>query len=425
MVEQLKLFVENGGRLRTNEEPKFGEPFYGEYMKQFLSVHYKPGDRVKLQEKVYNNESKTYEGLIIEFGYSLSLLISGRKVHKNKQNKKDIRYDYIKSIEMIKSDDGTFDLSVVDPYQWEWNNNYNKNDTDLWHKKTENRKKQRDEDQKEFHQVYQNVDFEKAHVIKINDGCGLYWPFDYNSISAEVFMIRDNDKITYIPCKTGTPFPNKNSFHAYNCKKNNTYPDLYLYLPDNGFRYENVNIACVWTINTTISEKDTVIKVVNIHHVGEIKPIEDEYNMIFIDMSVCPLLGYGKSLFTNSRDTSLLTCMMNRDLYAILNLTDDTASIVKLPEELDEEKLEKYLFMSVMAINSFELQGVVKYIVNNQEEQFPYVELFCNIDKEPERYYSSAWHNCRKEYQFKMLENESTTYRNSGRIVNHRETEND
>lgn len=408
MIEQLISFVENGGRIRENEEPKFGEPFYGEYMEQILPLHYKPGDRVKIVEKIHDNESKTYEGMIIAFGYALKLLVSGRKVHKDKRNKKEIRYVNIQSVEMVKPDDGSFDLSAVDPDEWEWNKIRKKeDDTDIWSKKTEQRRNQRLEDEKEFHQVYPGVDFDKSHVIKVSDGCSLYWPFNHKGITAEVFMVRDEDKITPIPCKTGTPFPNKNCYHAYNCKTEGRYPDLYLYLPDNGFRYEDVNIVCVWTINTTISGEDKVIKAVNIHHVGEIKPIKDEYNLIFVDMRVDPLLEYGDSLFTDSQIACLMTQMMNRDMYIVLDIKEDTASMVKVPEELTKEDLEKYLLTSSMAVSGFDLQEVIQRVTDVPEKLFPLVEVFCDIDKEPERYYSSSWRNCREGYQFKMLEKES------------------
>ncbi|MEE1255558.1 MAG: hypothetical protein UHN47_03465 [Lachnospiraceae bacterium] len=402
MIEQLKLFVENGGRIRENEEPKFGEPFYGEYMQQFLSLHYKPGDRVKLQEKIHNNESKTYEGIIIALDYSLSLLISGKKVHKDKRNKKDIRYIFIESIEMVEAGDGTFDISTVDPDYWESKNNRSKMDEDFNHRKTEHRKKVRLQNQKEFTQVYRDVDFDKSHVIRINDGCSMYWPFDYESISAEIFMVRDENKITSIPCKTGTPFPNKNHFHAYNCKVKDRYPDLYLYLPDNGFRYEDVSIVCVWTIHTTISGKETVVKVVNIHQIGEIKPIEDEYNMIFIDMHSNPLLAYGESLFTDSNQVSMLTHMMDKDMYSVLDIKEDVAIMIKTPE--NQQEADKYLIMANLAVNSFNMQEVLQRITCEQAEYFPNIEVFCTIDQEPKRYYSGSWYSCREKYPFKMLE---------------------
>lgn len=403
MIEQLKSFVENGGRIRAKEEPRFGEPFYGDYMKQFLQLHYKPGDKVQLQEKVYSGAVCTYEGIIIALDYDLILLISGRKVHKDKRNKKCFNYTFIKSIEMVEPDDGSFDLSVVDPDYWEWKTN-NINFTGLDHKKTEVRRKIRNEDQEEFHSVYPKVNFDKSHVIKITDGCRMYWPFVYKSISAEVFMVRDGNNIISIPCQTGTPFPNKNSFHAYNCKIKDHYPDLYLYLPETGSGYADVDIVCVWTITTTISEKDTAIRVVNIYHVGEIKPVEDERNMIFIDMSVYPLLPHGKSLFADSSSSFLLTCMMNTDMYTILSNKDDSSTIVKLLQEQTSEEVKKYLSLAGKAVNGFNKTEVVQSSVCSQGGYCPQVEVFCNIDKTPERYYSSSWRSCREKYLFKMFE---------------------
>lgn len=116
------------------------------------------------------------------------------------------------------------------------------------------------------------------------------------------------------------------------------------------------------------------------------------------------LLGYGESLFTDCKNASLLTHMMDGDMYVIFNIKDDTVSMVKLPEEQTEDELEEYLFISNMAINGFEIQDILKRLTSNKEE-YPYVEVFCNIDKEPERYYSSSWRNCRKGYPFKMFKN--------------------
>jgi len=397
MIDRLVNFVENGGRLHKGEEPKYGQPFYGDYMKQYISAHYNLGDRVKV-----TTDRQVYEGMILTIGFRFNLLMSGRKVHKDKRNKKEIRYEEIQTIELIKEKDNLFDLAVVDPDEWKWQNE--KDDNLMFsHKKTEHSKNKRHRDCEEFHKVYPEVDFDKSHIIKINDGCRLYWPFNHNGITAEVFMVRDEDKITPVPCKTGTPFPNKNSYHAYNCKPKDSYPDLYMYLPDNGFCYEDVNIVCVWTINTTVAEKNSVIKVINIHHVGKIKPVKDERNMIFVDMSVLPLLGYGNSLFNETRSSSLLTSMMNRDLYIVFDLKNDAGLAVKSPEDLEEDEMDKYFLMSAMAISNFDLQEVVCRITRSQEECSPLVEVFCNIDHEPERYYSSAWRHCRKEYEFKML----------------------
>ena len=400
MLDKIKDFVENGGRLRKGEEPRFGEPFYGDYMKQYLSLHYKPGDKVKLQEVFHNGESKTYEGIIISMDYTLSLLASGKTVHKDKRNKKYIHYSFIKSIELIKTDDGTFDLSVVDPDEWNRLKNMEKH-KESDDERTESRKKCRAKDEREFHLVYPEVDFKKSHVIKVCDGCAMYWPFKYDEITAEIFMVRDGDKITPIPCKTGTPFPNKNSIHAYNCKEKDKYPDLYLYLPDYGFCYEDVNIVCVWTINTSISGKETTIKKVNIHHVGEISPIKDEHNMIFVDMHIYPLLEHGNSLFTEKR-AGILADMMDKDMYFVIDAIDDNADDaailpLKIPANQPNDETEKYLCMALGSL-------VSSLEEDEKEKMVARIETFCSIDKIQERYYSSSWRSCREGYEFKMLE---------------------
>lgn len=105
-------------------------------------------------------------------------------------------------------------------------------------------------------------------------------------------------------------------------------------------------------------------------------------------------------MFTN--DASFLTSMMNNDIYCIMDVKEDMASMIKVPENQTEEDTDKYLHMSNMAINSFDLQDVVQRIAGDCDF-FPFVEVFCNIDKEPERYYSSSWRNCRKEYPFTIL----------------------
>lgn len=400
MITQLKDFVENGGVLRLGENPKYNEPFYGEYMKQYLLANYKAGDKIRLHEES-NEKSVIYEGVILSIGYRLSLLISGRKVYKDKRNKKDFNYRFIKSVELLIKNDGTFDLSIVDPEEWSWMNDSNGNNEEFFSKKTEGRKATRAEDGKKFHRVFPEVDFEKVHVIKICGGCHLYWPFAYNDISAEVFMVRDEGVVTPVSCKTGTPFPNKNSITTYNCKYKESYPDLYLYLSDEGFVYRDVNVICIWTINTYVSGKETVIKVVNVHRVGDIKPIEDEHNMIFVDMRVSPLLEYGNSLFSISKHACLLETMMNRDIYAVLNTKEDVVSIVK---ESEEEESCKYVDMSKMALLSFEFGNEKDFRTFAKDNIFPFVEIFCTMDKEPECYYSSSWRNCRKKYSFKMLE---------------------
>ena len=106
MQNKLKDFVKNGGRIQKNREPKFEEPFYREYMEQFIDRNYNLGDKVKVIEKRGNSESTLHEGIIIKKSNHLfALLTSGKKVYKNKQNKKYISYHCIQAIELIHADD--------------------------------------------------------------------------------------------------------------------------------------------------------------------------------------------------------------------------------------------------------------------------------------------------------------------------------
>lgn len=46
MIQKLKDFVENGGRIRKEKEPRIGEPFYGKYMKQYITKTFHPGNKI-------------------------------------------------------------------------------------------------------------------------------------------------------------------------------------------------------------------------------------------------------------------------------------------------------------------------------------------------------------------------------------------
>lgn len=397
MLGEMISFIENGGRLRAGDEPKYGEPFYGEYMQQYINRNYKPGDRVRI-----TTDNDTFEGiiLVIDTEYRLELLLSGRTVHKDKRNKRDILYRQIQAIELLQKDDGSFDLATVDPLEWEWRQNRGSIFSD--EEELEMDRKRRLVIQKEFQQVYP-VDFAKSHVIYIEDGCSLYFPFDHDKISAEIFMVRDEDKVTRIPCKTGTPYPNKNSYHAYNSKSEGGHPNLLLYLPDNGFRYEDVNIVCVWTIEARISgeKENTTIKIVNIHHIEEIQQIKEGRNLIFAEMRSWPLLEYGKELFTKTPHP--LEDLMDYDMYFVNDPEDLTTVVIKNPEGQTEGDVNKYICMSTFALNDFfpvdDLPDEIELLGNTS---FP-VEVFCNIDKKPDRYFSDHDRKCRETFSFTML----------------------
>ncbi len=399
LLDQIKNFVKNGGRIRAGEEPVYGEPFYGAYMQQYISANFALGDKVSITTE------KTFDGIIIDIGpYHLTTLTSGRSVHKDRRNKCSEPFSDIKSIELIKKTDGKFDLSVVDPREHERRMNIKKlKETGEWeeieNKKTWARMERRAELKKQFTSIYHDVDYDSSHVIQIMHGCSNYFPFRCAKVEADLYLILDNGIIKKIPCQTGAPFPNKNSYHAYNYDSKQDDPCLYLYLPDDGTVYENVNIACIWTMHVLDDAGDTWgIKMINLYRIGRIKPISDERNLIPIDMGISPLLGYN----TIKDCGTLLEDMMAKDVYCIMdspaedNDNYEGLHMIKVPEDIHE--------MRSMAKILYKLD---KYCGNQPTNDFlisANIETFVTIDKEAYCYYTDSWITCRDGYPYKMLD---------------------
>lgn len=118
---------------------------------------------------------------------------------------------------MIEPKQDNFNIDEVGPEYWfHWKHDEK---DDCWYEDTESRKKRRMNDRFKFNAVYPDVSFEDSHVIAISDGCSLYFPYYNKSVEAEVYLVQDDANIIVeIPCKVGTPYPNKNSYHAYNFK---------------------------------------------------------------------------------------------------------------------------------------------------------------------------------------------------------------
>ena len=232
IIKELQEFVKNGGRLRYGEEPAYGEPFYDEHMHQYISANFSLGDKVRI-----TTELKSYTGTIIKIDpYQLIILTSGRTVYKDERNKQYESYSWIKSVELIKKTDGKLDLSAVDPHEYERRMNIKKmKETREWeeieNRETNERMERRAELKQQFASIYPDVDYDRVHVIKITYGCSIYFPYMCDDVRANLYLILDNGKcIKKIPCQTGTPFPNKNSYHAYNCAPKQGYPCVYIYL---------------------------------------------------------------------------------------------------------------------------------------------------------------------------------------------------
>lgn len=149
------------------------------------------------------------------------------------------------------------------------------------------------------------------------------------------------------------------------------------------------------------------LKCVAIHHFGKILPSKNDENMIIIDLSISPLLGYSTDLFAaHHKHQGVLQCMMDEDLYCILYPNDDSSVIVKQPQIMDSEKLNQLLFYATLGINDFNLQNVLHCLIKNDWAN-P-VEVFCNIDTEADQYFSESWVLHRKSFEFKKLEGDHT-----------------
>lgn len=201
--------------------------------------------------------------------YDMTLLISGNKVWKNQQNVKEIPWHHIRSVELSKKRKSDFDINSVDT-EARYQPHTKLYEDGFWEEKTENRRKRREEDKEQFQAACKDVPFEDSHVFCIDYGCRLYFPFKNNGVSAEVYIVQDMESMPEkIPCKVGTPYPNKNSYHAYNHKDSDGDCQLYTYLPDAEKEYEHVSIVCVWTVKLPVTGKSTNIKFVHIYWAGK------------------------------------------------------------------------------------------------------------------------------------------------------------
>ena len=210
LLDQIKNFVKNGGRIRAGEEPVYGEPFYGAYMQQYISANFALGDKVSITTE------KAYDGIIIDIGaYHLTTLTSGRTVHKDRRNKCSEPFSDIKSIELIKKTDGKFDLSAVDPQEYERRMNIKKmKETGEWeeaeNRKTKVRMERRAELKQQFASIYPDADYDKSHVIKITDGCSIYFPYMCDDVRANLLYM---DFGGMIRMHSATSIPAITQFH--------------------------------------------------------------------------------------------------------------------------------------------------------------------------------------------------------------------
>ena len=396
IINKLYTFVENGGRLEKGREPVYGEPFYHDYMYQLIKLKYEIGDRLRIE-----SEDGTIEGIMISFcNYEITLLTSGNKVWKRKNagchsvNTKYVRMHRIKSVELVEKKKPDFDLDVVDEYKYYHDRNTPKID---WNEKTEIRRKRRELDKANFKEVYKDVPFENSHVFGIIRGCRLYYPFQNEGVSAEIYIVQNNgNHAEKVPCKVGTPYPNKNSYHAYNYNEKGSDCWLYTYLPDEKKEYEHVSIVCVWTVKLRINKKKTDIKFVHIYQIGNINSAQDEYNFHFIDISYAPIFGYGNELLTNE-NSSLMESIMDNDSLFILYQNEDVIRPIK-----ESEDDEVYAFIAQQALAHFSAKELME-MLSSDNSSLP-VEVAVEKEDVLQGYYSSSWKKVKPRFEFTLLE---------------------
>lgn len=346
-------------------------------------------------------EYGTIEGIMISFcNYEITLLTSGNKVWKRKNagchsvNTKYVRMYRIKSVELVEKKKPDFDLDVVDEYKYYHDRNTPKID---WNEKTEIRRKRRELDKANFKEVYKDVPFETSHVFGIICGCRLYYPFQNEGVSAEIYIVQNNgNHAEKVPCKVGTPYPNKNSYHAYNYNEKGSDCWLYTYLPDEKKEYEHVSIVCVWTVKLLINEKKTDIKFVHIYQIGNINSAQDEYNFHFIDISYAPIFGYGNELLTNE-NSSLMESIMDNDSLFILYQNEDVIRPIK-----ESEDDEVYAFIAQQALAHFSAKELME-MLSSDNSSLP-VEVAVEKEDVLQGYYSSSWKKVKPRFEFTLLE---------------------
>ena len=243
-ISTIQQFVKNGGRYEKDREPAYGEPFYGKYMEQLIKRDYELGDKIQVEM----DNGKVYSGLLMRNAwYYMDLLVSGSKIWKSRQNLKAFNLNNIKTLTLIEKRNPEFDMDKADPeYLCHKRENEDGVDDGVDYSDVDtNGIETRNKNKAAFERVYPDVSFDDSHVICIEDGCSLFFPFTNGGVSAEVYIVQKNGmNAKKIECKVGRPYPNKCSYHAYN-NKDKEYNDVDLYTCRTQMQNTMTCISCV------------------------------------------------------------------------------------------------------------------------------------------------------------------------------------
>lgn len=393
-ISTIQQFVKNGGRYEKDREPAYGEPFYGKYMEQLIKRDYELGDKIQVEM----DNGKVYSGLLMRNAwYYMDLLVSGSKIWKSRQNLKAFNLNNIKTLTLIEKRNPEFDMDKADPeylcHKRENEDGVDYSDVDTNGIETRNKNKAA------FERVYPDVSFDDSHVICIEDGCSLFFPFTNGGVSAEVYIVQKNGmNAKKIECKVGRPYPNKCSYHAYNSRdKEYNEVDLYTYLPDANAEYHDVYIVCVWTVDM-IEDYGKELKFVQMYEIGTIEPQVGKKNTHFITMRISSICGH-KDLFTKEHQYELEKIMDRKSVF-FLNSIDDAYVITPLKESDDEGSL---CFLAEQALSHFDIKEMLESLIIDGVEA-EHIEVTVDYEDVSPGYFSGNHRKGRKGYQFKMLE---------------------
>ena len=394
-ISTIQQFVKNGGRYEKDREPAYGEPFYGKYMAQLIKKDYELGDKIQVEM----DNGKVYSGLLMRNTWcDIDLLVSGSKIWKNRQNLKYFNFNNMKTLTLIEKRNQEFDIDKADPeylcHKRENEDGVDYSDVDTNGIETRNKNKAA------FESVYPDVSFDDSHVICIENGCSLFFPFTNGGVSAEVYLVQKNGmNAKKIECKVGRPYPNKCSYHAYNSKdKEYNDVDLYTYLPDANAEYHDVYIVCVWTVDM-IEDYGKDLKFVQMYEIGTIEPQVGKKNTHFITMNISSICGHN-DLFTKEHQYELEKIMDRKSVF-FLNAMDDAYVITPLKESDDEGSL---CFLAEQALSHFDIKEMLQSLIIDGVEA-EHIEVTVDYEDVSPGYFSGNYRKGRKGYQFKMLEN--------------------
>ena len=333
VIKRMIDFVDNGGRVNKELEPKLGEPFYADYVKQKIKRDFSIGDRIKLTKINHDGKETEIEGLLLETKYyDIEILTSGHKEWKSAKNKSRCDYEAIKDITLIEKVSNNFELSKVCPDKIQDTNVDNDSNEQI----RINQLLRKIAEEK-FNSVYPNIDFDHSHIISYD--CNLFFPFPYDSITADVLISVMGEKPIHVSCKTGNICQNANVSTAYNyIEKESGLMVAYAYLPDG--KYENIVISCLWTINAKVDGKNK-ISILSMDLIDKLDKIQNKRNIYYIHRNAESYLSFGSDLFKAGKSQFLvspliktgLERMMQWDSYFVMNPTDNIVKFIKSPEK--------------------------------------------------------------------------------------------